>query len=201
MKPKFFRTPETLRAWFAKQGATKSELWIGYYKKASGKGGVVYKQALDEALCVGWIDGVIRSIDDARYMQRWTPRKPKSNWSNVNVKRVGELIAAERMTPAGMAAFARRVPERTGVYTFENPTPEFPPALLKRFKANKAAWTFWNAQPPGYRRTVTGYVMSAKQEATRERRLNIVIEHAARGERLPQLGGPPPRTAATVKKR
>ena len=201
MNPKFFKSPEALRVWFAKYGATKTELWIGYYKKASGKGGVVYKQALDEALCVGWIDGVVRSIDDACYMQRWTPRKPKSNWSKVNVKRVGELIAEGRMTPAGLAAFARRVPERTGVYTFEKPTPELPPALLKRFKANRAAWKFWSAQPPGYRRTVTGYVMSAKQEATRERRLSLVIEHSARSERLPQLGGPPRRTAAAVKNR
>ncbi|MHB0964049.1 MAG: YdeI/OmpD-associated family protein [Gemmatimonadaceae bacterium] len=183
MKPKFFRTIESLRAWFTKNGASKTELWIGYYKKSSGKGGVVYKQALDEALCVGWIDGVVRSIDDACYMQRWTPRKPRSNWSNVNVKRVGELIAAGRMTPAGLAAFARRVPERTGVYTFENPTPEFSAAFLKRFKANKAAWKFWNAQPPGYRRAITGYVMSAKREATRERRLGVVIERSANGER------------------
>lgn len=201
MKPRFFKTTESLRAWFIKHGATKSELWIGYYKKSSGKGGVVYKQALDEALCVGWIDGVVHSIDDACYMQRWTPRKPKSNWSNVNVKRVGELTAAGRMTPAGLAAFARRVPERTGVYTFENPSPEFPPAFLKRFKSNKAAWKFWSALPPGFRRTVTGYVMSAKQEATRERRLALVIEHSARGERLPQLGGPPRRTAVAVQKR
>ena len=201
MKPKFFRTVESLRTWFTKHGAIKSELWIGYYKKASGKGGVVYKQALDEALCVGWIDGVVRSIDDVCYMQRWTPRKPKSNWSNVNVKRVGELIAAGRMTPAGLAAFARRVPERTGVYTFENPTPEFPPALVKRFKADKAAWKFWNAQPPGYRRTITGYVMSAKQDATRERRLALVIGCSARGERLPSLGGPPRRVPAAEKKR
>ena len=199
MSPKFFKSPEALRAWFTKHGTTKTELWIGYYKKASGKSGVVYKQALDEALCVGWIDGVVHSIDDACYMQRWTPRKPKSNWSNVNVKRVGELIAEGRMTPAGLAAFARRVPERTGVYTFENPSPELPPAYLKRFKANKAAWKFWSAQPPGYRRTVTAYVMSAKQEATRERRLSLVMEHSTRGERLPQLGGPPRRATAATK--
>ena len=199
MKPKFFKTIDSLRSWFTKHGATRTELWIGYYKKSSGKGGVVYKQALDEALCMGWIDGVVRSVDDVCYMQRWTPRKPRSNWSHVNVKRVGELIAAGRMTAPGLAAFARRVPERTGVYTFENATPEFSPALLKRFKADKAAWKFWNAQPPGYRRTVTGYVMSAKQDATRERRLAIVMEQSARGERLPSLGGPPRRAAAAAK--
>ncbi len=200
MTPKFFRTIESLRARFTRHGATKTELWIGYYKKSSGKGGVVYEQALDEALCVGWIDGQVRSVDDVCYMQRWTPRKPRSNWSHVNVKRVGELIAAGRMTAPGLAAYARRVPERTGVYTVENPTPEFSPTFLERFKANKAAWKFWSAQPPGYRRTVTGYVMSATQDATRERRLAIVIEHSAR-ERLPSLGGPPRREVTATKKR
>src|SRR3972149_10451235 len=142
MSPKYFKSPEALRAWFAKYGATRTELWISYYKKSSGKGGMVYKQALDEALCVGWIDGVVRSIDNACYMQRWTPRKPKSNWSNVNIRKVQALIAAARMTPAGLAAYGRRVPERTGVYTFEKPPAGVPPALPKRFKANKAAWKF-----------------------------------------------------------
>jgi uncharacterized protein YdeI (YjbR/CyaY-like superfamily) len=186
-KPKFFKTPESLRAWFAKHGTSKTELWMGYYKKASGKGGVVYKQALDEALCVGWIDGQVKSVDDICYMQRWTPRKPKSIWSNVNTKRVQELIAEGRMTPAGMAAFERRDPKRAGIYSFENQPHEFSPAFLKRFRANKQSWHFWVAQPPGYRRTVTAYVMTAKQEATRERRLVHVISHAARGERIPQL--------------
>ena len=186
-KPRFFATPAALRAWFAKHGATKAELWIGYYKKASGKGGVIYKQALDEALCFGWIDGVVKSIDAERYMQRYTPRKAKSIWSNVNVRKVNALIAAGRMTPAGLAAFARRDPARTGIYSFETAPPEFSAAFLKRFKAVKGAWKFFEAQPPGYRRLVTSYVMSAKQEATRERRLEHLIVHSARGERIPQL--------------
>jgi len=186
MKPRFFKTIDSLRTWFATHGASKTELWIGYYKKSSGKGGVDYKQALDEALCVGWIDGVVKSIDDERYMQRWTPRKPTSIWSNVNVRKVEALMAAGRMTPAGLAAFARRVPERTGVYTFEKPPHEFPPAFLKRFKAEKGAWTFWGAQPPGYRRTVTGYVMSAKREETRERRFAHVLTHCVREARIPE---------------
>lgn len=186
-KPKFFRTPEALRAWFAKHGTTKTELWMGYYKKASGKGGVVYKQALDEALCAGWIDGKVRSVDDVCYMQRWTPRKPKSIWSNVNTKRVGELIKEGRMTPAGMAAFARRDPVRTGIYSFENTPHTFSPAFLKRFKADKKAWTFWDAQPPGYRRTLTAYVMSARRDETRERRFEHVRAHSARGERIPMM--------------
>jgi len=192
-KPTFFRTPESLRAWFAKYGATKTELWMGYYKKASGKGGVVYKQALDEALCVGWIDGQVRSMDDICYMQRWTPRRPKSIWSNVNTKRVRELIAEGRMTPAGMAAFERRDPKRAGVYAFENEPPTFSPALLKRFKADKRAWKFFEAQPPGYRRTVTAYVMSAKKEETRERRFEHVRAYSARDERIPLMSSAPNR--------
>lgn len=201
MKPRFFKTPDALRAWFATHGASRTELWIGYYKKASGRGGVVYRQALDEALCVGWIDGVVKSIDDACYMQRYTPRTPRSTWSHVNVQRVGELTAAGRMTPAGLAAFARRDPARTGVYTFEQPPQEFPAAMRRAFKAEAAAWRFFEAQPPGYRRTVIALVLSAKQETTRLRRLANVIAHSARGERIPQLGGTPRRAPASVKKR
>jgi len=195
MKPRFFKTTDALRKWFATHGASSTELWIGYYKKASGKGGGVYKQALDEALCAGWIDGVVKSIDDVSYMQRYTPRKPTSIWSNVNVKKVAVLTAEGRMTPAGLAAFARRDPARTGIYSFENAPAEFPRAFLKRFKADAAAWKFFAAQPPGYRRTVTAYVVSAKQEATRERRLAHVIACSGRGERIPQLGGAPARPA------
>lgn len=196
MPPTFFKTTAALRAWFAKHGATKTELWIGYYKKASGKGGVVYKQALDEALCAGWIDGLVKSIDDDCYMQRYTPRKAKSNWSLVNMRRVEELIAEGRMTPAGLAAYERRDPARTGVYSFEQPPAEFAPDLLKRFRAHKRAWKFFGEQPPGYQRTCTAYVMSAKQEATRLRRLEIVIAHSAKDERLPQLGTTPKRKPA-----
>lgn len=189
MPPKFFKSTTALRAWFAKHGATTAELWMGYYKKHTGKGGVVYKEALDEALCVGWIDGQVRSIDDASYMQRWTPRTAKSIWSNVNITKMQALIAAGRVTPAGMAAFERRTPERSGVYSFER-SAAFSPAVRRQFKANRAAWTFWEAQPPGYRRTVTHYVMSAKQEATRERRLANLIAHSARGQRIPPFATP-----------
>lgn len=191
--PKFFRTVESLRAWFAKYGSSKAELWMGYYKKASGKGGVVYKQALDEALCVGWIDGQVRSIDAVCYMQRWTPRKPKSIWSNVNTKRVRELIAEGRVTAAGLAAFERRDPKRSGVYSFENEPAKFSPALLKRFKADNAAWKYFEAQPPGYRRIMIAYVMMAKRDETRERRFELVRSHSARLERVPVMGGATPK--------
>ncbi len=191
MKPKFFKSAESFREWLAKYGATKTELWMGYYKKASGKGGLTYKPALDEALCYGWIDGLVRSVDDVCYMQRWTPRKPTSIWSNVNTKRVQELIVEGRMTPAGLAAFAKRDPKRNGVYSFENKPLTFSPALRKRFKADKKAWTFWEAQPPGYRRTVTAYVMTAKRDETRERRFVHVVEHSRRQQRIPLLAPAP----------
>ena len=199
--PTFFATIASLRRWFARHGASESELWIGYYKKASGKGGVVYKEALDEALCWGWIDGVIRSIDDTRYMQRWTPRKPKSIWSKVNVRKVEALIAAGRMMPAGRAAFDRRTPERTGVYSFENDPVAFSADLARRFKAKKRAWAFFCAQPPGYRKVVTSYVMSAKLEATRERRLAIVIAHSAKQQRIPPFAPAPKRPPSSGRPR
>ena len=199
MKPKFFKTPEALRLWFEKQGASRTELWIGYHKKASGKGGVVYRQALDEALCVGWIDGVVKSIDELSYMQRYSPRKTKSTWSNVNVRRMHELIAEGRVTAAGLAAFERRDPARTGVYSFENPQ-KFSAEFSRTFKANRTAWLFFASQPPGYRRTATAYVMSAKQEVTRRRRLEHVITHSARGQRIGQLVSPAKRRAAAESK-
>ncbi len=200
VKPTFFKASNALRAWFTRHGATKTELWIGYYKKASGKGGVVYQQALDEALCVGWIDGVLKSIDDTRYMQRWTPRKPTSIWSKVNIRKVQALIAAGRMMPAGLAAFARRTPERSGVYSFENDPRQFSPEFATRFRKERRAWAFFESQPPYYRRTVTAYVMSARRPDTRERRLAHVIAHAARGERIPQFT-PAPRAMAQPTRR
>lgn len=186
-KPKFFRTPASLARWFATYGERRAELWIGYFKKASGKGGVVYKQALDEALCVGWIDGVVRSIDDECYMQRYTPRTARSVWSAVNTKRARELIAANRMQPAGLAAFERRDPKRSELYSFEKRPQELPPEYTRKFRANRKAWAFFEAQPPGYRRTTIFLVVSAKQEATRARRLEQLIECSARGERIQQL--------------
>jgi len=187
IKPRFFRTPAALAKWFATYGARKTELWMGYYKKASGKGGVVYRQALDEALCVGWIDGVVKSIDGDRYMQRYTPRTAKSIWSAVNFRRAGELIAEGRMQPAGLAAFERRDPKRAQLYSFENRPQELPPEFAKRFRADKKAWAFFEAQPPGYQRTAVWLIVSAKRDETRLKRLDHVITHSARGKRIPQL--------------
>jgi len=193
--PTFFRTPAAFRDWLEKNHAKEVELWIGYYKKASGKGGMVYKEALDQALCFGWIDGVVRSIDEHSYMQRFTPRTKTSHWSNVNVRRFGELETAGLIHPAGRAAYDRRTPERTGKASFESPLAELSAAQTKLLKANAKAWKFWNLQPPGYQRTVKHWVTTAKQETTRLRRLNLLIECCADGRRIPQLTSAKPSRA------
>ena len=184
-KPRFFKTPAAFRAWLEKNHAKDAELWIGYYKKASGKGGMVYKEALDEALCFGWIDGVVKSIDADSYMQRWTPRKKGSHWSLVNVRRFGELDAAGLIAPAGRAAFERKTSERTGQSAYELPEAEFTPAQLRQLKADKKGWAFFNTTTPTYRRVVKHWVTRAKQDATRERRFKLLLQSNAKGQKVP----------------
>lgn len=184
MKPQFFRTADAFRRWLETHHATARELWIGYHKKGSDQGGMKYPEALDEALCFGWIDGIVKTIDGDSYMQRFTPRRPGSNWSNVNVRHIARLEAAGRMHASGRAAFAARDEKKTGVYSFENRPKVFPPARGKVFRANQKAWTFWQAQPPGYRRLLTWWVVSAKQEETRQRRLAKLIAESAAQRRI-----------------
>lgn len=190
MRPRFFRTQADLRAWFEKNHATATELLVGYYRKASGKPTVTWPDSVDEALCFGWIDGVRRKIDDDRYMNRFTPRRRGSTWSARNIKRAHELIEMGRMRPAGRAAFEARREDRSAIYSYEQGPAELPPAYQRSLKANKRAWEFWRASPPGYRKTTTLWVISAKREETRARRLTTLIETAARGERVPPLAGP-----------
>jgi len=182
--PRFFRTPGEFRRWLDKNHATAKELWVGYHKKHSGRGGMVYREALDEALCFGWIDGVVKTIDAASYMQRFSPRRPGSIWSNVNVRHIERLTAAGKMHTAGLAAFKARDPKKTGIYSFENRPKEFPPALEKHFQRNEKAWLFWTTLPPGYRRTLTWWVLSAKQTETRQKRLTKLIAESAAGRRI-----------------
>lgn len=185
MTPRFFKSPAEFRAWLEKNHATATELWVGLYKKAYAHRGLTYPDAVLEALCFGWIDGVMRRIDDESHMQRFTPRKPGSTWSNINVAHVERLTREGRMAPAGRAAFAARSAAKTGIYSFERTQPaEFPPALLRLFKANRAAWKFFSAQPPGYRRLSTHRVVDAKQESTRLRRLEKLIAASAAGLRI-----------------
>jgi uncharacterized protein YdeI (YjbR/CyaY-like superfamily) len=184
MQPKFFTTPEQFRQWLEKNHDRAVELLIGFHKKASGKKSITYGEALDEALCFGWIDGVRKSLNETSYVQRFTPRKPRSIWSNINVNHVERLKKAGRMHAAGLEAYARRDPKRTGIYSFENRPRELDPEYEKTFRQNKAAWKFFQEQPPSYKRLLIFRTMSAKKEETRLRRLKQLIEYSERGERM-----------------
>jgi uncharacterized protein YdeI (YjbR/CyaY-like superfamily) len=184
--PTGFRTPAAFRAWLAKNHAKVAELIVRCFKVHAADRGITYAQALDEALCHGWIDGVRRSLDADSFSIRFTPRKPKSNWSRVNVAHVARLTKAGRMAQPGLDAFARRTEDRTGVYTFER-RDELAPAHLELIRASRAAWDFYQRQAPWYRRTTARWVMSAKLEGTRTRRLAQLIACSARGEPIPPL--------------
>lgn len=184
MKTIYFKTAAEFRRWLAAHHATERELLVGFYRKASGTPGISYKEAVDEALCYGWIDGIKKRVDETRYTHRFTPRKAASIWSLVNAQRVEALIAAKRMAPAGLEAWERRNPEKTGVYSFENRPKSFDPGLERAFRKQAKAWTFFRAQPPGYQRLATFYVMSAQQQETRERRLAVLVARSAEGKRL-----------------
>ena len=183
-KPKFFTTPEQFRAWLEKNHATADELEIGFHKKGSGKKSITYAEALDEALCFGWIDGVRRRLDETSYQQRFTPRRARSIWSLVNVKHVERLKKAGRMHAAGLAAFEQRDPKRTGIYAFENAPRELSGEYEKEFRKVKGAWEYFQTYPPYLKKTVSYWVTSAKKEETRAKRLRRLIESCAKGERI-----------------
>lgn len=183
-KPRFFATPAAFRRWLQKHHASEKELWVGMYKKASGKPSITWPEAVDQALCFGWIDGVRKSIDGESYMNRFTPRRKGSNWSAINIRRAQELIAEGQMTPAGAKAFAERDVTRTNRYSFEREKVELPAQYVRQFKKNKRAWDFFEAQPPSYRKPAMWWVISAKQETTRARRLATLIEDSAAGQRI-----------------
>jgi uncharacterized protein YdeI (YjbR/CyaY-like superfamily) len=182
-KPVFFRSAAQFRRWLDKHHGSAAEVWVGLYKKASGKGGISYPEAVDQALCYGWIDGVRKRVDDDSYMQRFSPRRAASIWSAVNIKRVGELTRLGMMHASGAAVFKKRDRARAGLYSFENRPEALAPALERRFRANAKAWAFFEAQPPGYRRVMIFWIMSARQEPTRERRLALLIEASQEGRR------------------
>jgi uncharacterized protein YdeI (YjbR/CyaY-like superfamily) len=184
VKPTFFKTPADFRSWLEKHHARADELLVGFYKKESRKPSITWPESVDEALCFGWIDGIRRRIDDISYSIRFTPRRRGSIWSNVNTKRVAELIKEKRMRPAGVKAFEARDPKKTGIYSFERETATLPSEFEKVFRANTKAWKFWEAQPPGYRRLAAYFVTSAKQDETRRRRLDLLIRDSAGGLRL-----------------
>jgi uncharacterized protein YdeI (YjbR/CyaY-like superfamily) len=182
-----FKTPAAFRAWLKKHHKTSPELLLRTFKVHAADRGVTYAQALDEALCFGWIDGVRRSVDKDSFSIRFTPRKPRSIWSRINVGHAERLIKEGRMMKAGLEAFEARDDKLTGVYSFENRPKEFAPDLARTFRANNKAWAFFEQQAPSYRRTVTYWVMSAKQDATRLRRLKSLMDCCARGGIIPQV--------------
>ena len=183
----FFETPIAFRRWLQQHHRTAAELWVGFYKKSTGRPSITWPEAVDEALCFGWIDGVRKSVDADSYMNRFTPRRPKSVWSQVNRKRVEALLAEGRMRPAGLEAWKRRDEGSPG-YSFEQrESPQLSPEAEAEFRRNTKAWTFFQAQPPGYRRLMTWYVISAKREETRARRLGTLVDACAKGKRLGEL--------------
>lgn len=183
MEVHFFDSAE-FRKWLEKNHEKASEVYIGFYKKSTGKEKMDWSQAVDQAICFGWIDGVRRSIDGESYCNRFTPRKPTSNWSNINIKKVEELTKKGLMKPAGIAAFEKRKPEKTGIYSFENEAKSLTPEYEKHFKANKKAWDFFSAQPPGNKKLNIYRIMSAKQEKTQWSRLEKLIEASEAGKRI-----------------
>jgi uncharacterized protein YdeI (YjbR/CyaY-like superfamily) len=183
VKPRFFATQAKWRAWLEKNHASAAELWVGFHKVHTGKPSISWPQSVDEALCFGWIDGLRRGLDENTYMIRFTPRRSGSAWSKVNLDRVAELTKLGLMHETGLAAFTRRDPQRAG-YTYASHDTPFDDASEKTFRRQRAAWKFFQAQPPGYRRIVTHWVMSAKREETRAKRLAELIADSARGARL-----------------
>ncbi len=188
MKPKFFTVPARFRAWLEAHHATETELLVGFYKRGTGKPSITWPESVDEALCYGWIDGVRHSLGDEAYSIRFTPRKSRSIWSAVNVARVAELTRLGRMTPSGLRAFEARTPERTGVYSFErNAAAVLTPREEKKLRANARAAAFFDAQPPWYRRATIHWVISAKRDETRQRRLDQLIRDSAAGRTIAPL--------------
>jgi len=187
-RPLFFPTLADWRAWLEKNHADFEELWVGFHKRDSGRPSITWPESVDGALCFGWIDGLRKSIDANRYRIRFTPRKPKSIWSAINIKRTKELSKLGMMHEAGLAAFEKRDGDRSAIYAYEQrKTAKLAPDFEKGFRANEDAWKFFQSQPPWYRRTSTYWVVSAKREETRLKRLGILIDCSARKRNIPGL--------------
>lgn len=187
MKATFFRTPAELRKWFARHHAAAAELLVGFYKKETGRTSVTWPESVDEALCFGWIDGIRRRRDDDSYTIRFTPRRPGSIWSAVNIRKARALIAARRMGPAGRKAFAARKENRSGIYSYEQRPERLGEPYEKVLREEEAAWTFFQGRPASYRRAVCWWVISARREETRHKRVRTLAAHSARREMIPQF--------------
>lgn len=183
-KPIFFPTQKDLHKWFQKNHKKEKEFLIGFYKVSSGKPSITWSQSVDEAICFGWIDGIRRSIDDESYCIRFTPRSPKSNWSAINIKKVEELTKLGLIKPEGLHAFGLRKENRSKIYSYENSAVIFDKSNEEKFKANKQAWKHFQSMPPSYQKTTTRWVMSAKQETTRLKRLDELMRDCAAGKKI-----------------
>jgi uncharacterized protein YdeI (YjbR/CyaY-like superfamily) len=189
-KVKFFKSSSQFRTWLEKNHGNTPELWLGFYKRSSGKGGITYREALDQALCFGWIDGVRKGLDDVSYTTRFTPRRRNSNWSLVNIERVRYLQERGLMMPAGLKAFDERDEAKARSYSYEQRFPKLDRASQTKFKANPKAWEFFQSQPESYKRTATWWVMSAKRQETRSKRLATLIDDSKRELRIGMLRRP-----------
>jgi len=192
-RPAFFATPAQWRAWLEAHHSRRRELWVGFYKRSSGRPSITWPESVDEALCFGWIDGIRKSLDDVSYVIRFTPRTSESTWSAVNIKRAKELTRLGRMRPAGLRAFQARADEKSVVYSYEQrKTARLSVAEGRQFRANTKAWASFMERPPWYRRTAIYWVISAKREETRARRLATLIDDSARGRTIGPLTRPGP---------
>jgi uncharacterized protein YdeI (YjbR/CyaY-like superfamily) len=180
-KPKFFSTPHKFREWLKKNHATKKELLVGFYRVGSGKKSITWPESVNQALCFGWIDGIRRSIDDQSYTIRFTPRKPGSNWSAINIRKMQELGEAGLIAPAGARAFSLRKAERSGIYSYEKDGVKLSDTFEKQFKKNKTAWKWFSAKPPSYKKPAIHWVMSAKLENTRVSRFRQLVSDSEAG--------------------
>jgi uncharacterized protein YdeI (YjbR/CyaY-like superfamily) len=181
-RPRFFKSPAAFRRWLEKNHHQVDEQWVGFYKKGSGKPSITWPESVDVALSFGWIDGVRRSLDADGYVIRFTPRREGSIWSATNIESARRLIGSGEMHASGLAAFERRREDRSRVYSFEQDKVALNADLDKRLRANEKAWTYWQAQPPSYRRRVTWWIISARREETRLRRLEALIADSAAGQ-------------------
>jgi uncharacterized protein YdeI (YjbR/CyaY-like superfamily) len=184
MKARYFRTPTDFRKWLEEHHATSRELLVGFHKVGSGKPSLTWPESVDEALCFGWIDGIRKRVDDHSYTIRFTPRKPTSTWSSINIKRAHALVSQGLMQPSGVKAFQARKANKSGTYSYEQRSARLDQHYETRLKENPVAWEFFYSQPPGYRKTLIWYVVSAKREQTRIKRLERLIEASAQGMRI-----------------
>ena len=185
--PTFFPAPPEFRRWLEANHHTAAELWVGFHKKGSGRPSITWPESVDEAICFGWIDGVRKRLDDDSYTIRFSPRRPGSVWSSVNIKRAEALAAEGRLRPAGIKAFEARRENRSGIYSYEQRSADLPEPYAAILRRNEPAWEFFQAQPPSRRKAIFWWIVSAKQEKTRLKRMEKLIAFSARGEALPEL--------------